>query len=237
MANILFKKTDVSWSVILGSIVIGICIVLTIGLVSGFAGRPAQCKPVSRTSVLPPATTSRATTGASTGTSSGGSTSAATSPIVTVTRTLPTTVTPSTPSTRTTPAPVEFLLPKFAAPNKYDLLLRLDFNPYSGAAEGSYLNYTGEVTIRTQVSEQTNFIVLHMDRSVQLTDPNIVITNTANGQAVPVASSAYIQNQLYRINLQSSIVPGEYTMLLKFRARTSREGLYFHSLNDRFRMK
>jgi hypothetical protein len=84
------------------------------------------------------------------------------------------------------------------------------------------------------MTETTDRIVLHMDRNVAPTDPNILVTNLATNEVVEIRSADYAQNQLFEIELGTPLqADSEYSILLKFRSITTETGVYFHGYDDR----
>jgi hypothetical protein len=142
----------------------------------------------------------------------------------------------STPATRPPSNSSIYRLPTSAWPNQYSLLLKFDHDPYSSIAEVNspkFLTYTGEVTITFRANEATNQLAIHMDRNVVLTDAQIIVTNLANGQTF-FASGSYSDFQIFRLTLAAPLTAGnDYTMLLKFRGRTSSDGFYYHGYQER----
>lgn len=136
-----------------------------------------------------------------------------------------------------TPDPTaEFRLLKNLSPLRYNLLLRFDYDPYSSTASDmspDFLDYTGEVTIEFQATAATNQIVLHMDQGITLTDQNVYLLS--NGVLQSISDKGYKNNQRYQINVTNTLQLGSTNVMqMKFKARTTREGFYYHGYQESF---
>ena len=197
------KNVEIGLGNLIVFVVLGLCLILTIGLISGFT-KNTTC-PQTFTS---PATKPNPVTGAS----------------LTV-PSLTSRVNPVTSPT-TAFAPSEFRLSSNVKSVRTEILLRTYFDPYGSKQKVDEEKYTGEVSLVFDLAQASNRIVFHMDLSVRLTDPNIQFTNEINNQNIAVQSHNYLRNQLYEIVLASTLSVGTYRIFLKFEGRTSPNGFY-----------
>lgn len=133
--------------------------------------------------------------------------------------------------------PSIYRLPKTNSPTQYNLLLRVDYDPYSSVADPNNPNelfYTGEVTIKIKPNEATNQISLHISSIVRLTDTNPTVTDSATNQIVAVTSTERDDtNQILKINLAALLnVENNYDVLMRFSSRTTSSGFYFHGYKE-----
>lgn len=116
----------------------------------------------------------------------------------------------------------------------YYLLLKVNHDPYSSVAEATSpkaLSYSGEVTISLRASQETGRIVLHMDRSIVLSETPLVQTST--GQTIPVIRTNYDNFQFFDIILSSGLQAGtDYNLTMKFSTKTTRDGFYYHGYQE-----
>lgn len=84
-----------------------------------------------------------------------------------------------------------------------------------------------------RAAQITDKIVLHMDKGVEPTDPNIEVLDVNTQQAIQVVSSGYADNQLFRIQLGSFLEENKnYSVLLKFKGTTTRNGFIYHGFEE-----
>lgn len=108
-------------------------------------------------------------------------------------------------------------------PKKYDLLIRAYFDPFSKQDQKLF---TGEVTILLDLKSATSKIELHVDRNLKITDQNLILQNTQNGQNVQIENHRFVPNQLYQILTKNQLQPGEYRLTIKFEGYTRQNGFY-----------
>lgn len=129
----------------------------------------------------------------------------------------------------------QYRLSETIKPSQYQLLLRFNYDPFSSQAEptsAKSLGYTGEVLIKIRSSQDTNQIVLHMDRNV-VPDQLPTVVNSLTGQIIPVLSGSYANFQFYSILLGGCLQAGlDFNLTIKFTARTTRDGFYYHGYNE-----
>lgn len=147
----------------------------------------------------------------------------------------------NTQPSRTTAEPDEYRLLKEITPINYILTLRADFDPFSNtiiADTAASLPYRGEVTINMKAVESTNRIWLHMDRVLELDDPNILIVDSQTQQPVQIMSADYGENQLFEIQLNSFLeINKNYSMLIKFKGTTTKRGFIYHGYEESFQRR
>ncbi|CAF0936439.1 unnamed protein product [Brachionus calyciflorus] len=217
------KGVSLSVPVIIAGVASGLGIILLVGLLSGLVGRPNNCIPSDSTTVKPPTQTSHNPLGST-------ATVSITSTIPFVTndnRTLPASTTrPS--DDRTTKPMFDFRLTDAILPTKYDLLLKLYFDPYDSKLDEKFKSnpYKGEVTISFDVTRPTNKIEFHSDIEIVITKTNILLQQVNSDQNIEIQKHGYLPNQLYEVITKNELSVGSYRIKIEFSGTTKKYGLY-----------
>lgn len=110
---------------------------------------------------------------------------------------------------------------------KYELLFKIDFDPYENYAKPNPVDYYGEESIQFQLLRPTNKIIIHADQTITF-ERNIALINTDTNQFVSIDNHDYLNesDDLYEIIAMSTIPVGNYRLSMKFLSETKLDGFF-----------
>ena len=197
---------QISKGLLIAGIVAGLAIILVIGLSSGLAARPKNCKDRTTSATGSTAsTTSRSTVSG-----------VSIDPTITGIRTTPTPSIPQTGSTTTLKPAGDIRLPTYIKPSNYKLRISAFFNPNGETTPGAE-RFEGAVKMTFQVTQVTRRIVFHAAYSLQF-DAAPALIVASSGAEVQIQSSQALESQLYEIITSADLSTNtDYSIVISYK--------------------
>ena len=116
----------------------------------------------------------------------------------------------------------------FVVPDKYELIIKTDFDPFASQPTNVPVDYTGQVAITFQLSSAMNTLKFHMDQSITLAQAVTLVNVDTN--AVYSVQHSYLDEKVDLYQVQTStgtnLPVGKYKLSLSFSSETKLDGFY-----------
>jgi hypothetical protein len=110
--------------------------------------------------------------------------------------------------------------------SRYELLIKLDFDPYENFAKPNPVDYEGEASILFQLLSPADKIIIHADQTIEF-ERNLALINLDTNQYVVITHDFLNESDdLYEIIAASTMPAGNYRLSMKFLSETKLDGFF-----------
>ena len=113
-------------------------------------------------------------------------------------------------------------------PDKYELLIKVDFDPFNSQPNNVPIDYDGEVSITFQLTSSSNNIILHVDETLTIRGA-VTLMNLDTNTAVAIQHNYFDEKiDLYQVLTSNgaNLPIAKYKLSIAFLSETKLDGFF-----------